>query len=156
MNNFYELKHVMHLDTNEMRVAKVFRKSELSQELISLVQQEILYFQRLDHPNIARCFEVVEDHQKIYVILENFQGHSLFEHVMFNGEITENQTSQIISQMVSVLRYLHKKNLVLRNMNMHSFRLFDHGQISDIRLVDLLLAVKTNKVKAEANNFLDE
>jgi len=45
---------------------------------------------------------------------------------------------------------------MLRNMNMHSFRLYDHGQISDVRLVDMLLAVKSNKVKAEANNFLEE
>ena len=110
----------------------------------------------MDHPGIVRCFDVVEDHTKIYLLLENFQGNSLFEHVMNNGELSESHTAQIVSQIVSVLRYLHKKNIMLRNMNMHSFRLYDHGQISDVRLVDMLLAVKSNKVKAEANNFMEE
>ena len=110
----------------------------------------------MDHPGIVRCFDVVEDHTKIYLLLENFQGNSLFEHVIHSGELSESNTAQIVGQIVSVLRYLHKKNIILRNMNMHSFRLYDHGQISDVRLVDMLLAVKSNKVKAEANNFLED
>ena len=55
-----------------------------------------------------------------------------------------------------MLRYLHKKNIMLRNLNMHSFRLNEHGNISDIRLIDMLLAVKTKKAKSEANNLLEE
>ena len=39
---------------------------------------------------------------------------------------------------------------------MHSFRLNEHGNISDIRLIDMLLAVETKKAKSEANNLLEE
>lgn len=80
----------MHVETGERRVAKIYRKSELSEDLVLLVKKEISYFQLLDHPNIARCFDVLEDRTKIYMLLENFQGKSLFEHVMHNGELTES------------------------------------------------------------------
>lgn len=43
MTNFYELKHVLHVETGELRVAKVYRKSELSKELLLLVKKEISY-----------------------------------------------------------------------------------------------------------------
>jgi len=43
----------------------------------------------LDHPNISRCFEVLEDQSKVYLIMENFSGDSLYEHVIHNGELSE-------------------------------------------------------------------
>jgi len=55
-----------------------------------------------------------------------------------------------------VLRYLHKKNIIVRNLNMTSFRLYEPGSIADVRLMDMLLAVKTSKTKAEAGNLLEE
>jgi len=45
---------------------------------------------------------------------------------------------------------------MLRNLNMTSFRLYEHENIADVRLIDMLLAVKTNKTKQEANNLLEE
>jgi hypothetical protein len=54
------------------------------------------------------------------------------------------------------MRYLNKCNIVLRNMNMHSFRFYEHSNILDLRLVDMLLAVQASKIKAEANNLLEE
>lgn len=39
---------------------------------------------------------------------------------------------------------------------MTSFRLYEPGSIADVRLMDMLLAVKTSKTKAEAGNLLEE
>lgn len=79
----------MNLETYEMRTVKIYRKDELTPELVAMLTKEICHFQTLDHPNIVKCFEVLEDRNKVYLILENFQGNSLYEYVMHHGELTE-------------------------------------------------------------------
>ncbi len=85
----------MHVDTHEMRVCKIYRKNELTPDLIKMIQKEIAQLTSLDHPNIIKCYEVLEDRNKIYIILENIVGMSLYEYVMENGELTEAQCATI-------------------------------------------------------------
>lgn len=54
-NSFYEMKSVVKVDTQEIRIVKIYRKAELSPELLFMVKEEIMFFRTFDHPNIAKC-----------------------------------------------------------------------------------------------------
>jgi hypothetical protein len=64
------MKSVLKIETQEVRIVKIYRKNELSSELVSMVKEEIAFFKTLDHPNIAKCLEVLEDEHKLYVVLD--------------------------------------------------------------------------------------
>ena len=77
-------------------------------------------------------------------------------HVMENGELSEAECSTIGSQIVSIMRYLHKKNIVLRNMSMNTFAFGEPGHITDVKLIDMLTATRIDKLHKEAHDRLDQ
>ena len=66
-------------------------------------------FKTLDHPNIIKILDVLEDAHKIYLIFEAVRGLSLYMHIMDVGEMSESDTAIVSSQIISIIRYLHKK-----------------------------------------------
>jgi serine/threonine protein kinase len=66
-------------------------------------------FKTLDHPNIIKILDVIEDEHKIYLILEAVKGLSLYMHIMDVGEMSETESAIVASQIISIVRYLHKK-----------------------------------------------
>ena len=136
------MKQVIKLETSELRNVKIYRKAELSPELIKQIQHEVTYFRQLDHPNILKCLDVIEDEHKIYVVTDAVKGVSLFLHIMNQGELSEGDSAIISAQIVSILRYLHKKNIIVRNLSMNTLAFTDSNSITDIKLVDMLMATE--------------
>ena len=103
------MKSAIRLDTQQIKLVKIYRKNELTPELTQMVKNEIFLFKTLDHPNIPKVSEIIEEEHKLYVVLEACRGPSLFMHVMDMGQVTENDCQVIAAQIVSIMRYLHKK-----------------------------------------------
>lgn len=137
-------------------MVKIYRKNELCPELIQMVKDEIFLFKTLDHPNIAKLIELIEDEHKLYVVLDSCRGTSLFMHVMDSGELPESDCSVIAAQIVSIMRYLHKKHIMIRNLSMNTLAFGEPGLITDVKLIDLLFAIKTFNLAKEAPNRIDE
>ena len=66
--------------------AKIYRKLELKDGVkykgdpsgLDLVLRELKLLSVLDHPNIIKVQEAYEDQFKIYFIIDDFKGSSLF------------------------------------------------------------------------------
>ncbi len=92
----------------------MYRKSEMTPALLKMLEQEINFLKTLDHPNIIKCTDVIEDTNKIYVVCDSVRGKSLYMHVMEHGELNESECAIISAQIVSILRYLQQKEHHLR------------------------------------------
>lgn len=58
---------------------------------------------RLKHPNIVQIYDVAEEHDNHYVILEHVNGRSVAEIVEQEGPMTEKQALHIIQQVADAL-----------------------------------------------------
>ena len=58
---FYDIVQVRDKFTGEYRAMKTFRKSELTQEIVQMIKREIELLMRLDHPNLCKIYDLVED-----------------------------------------------------------------------------------------------
>lgn len=61
ISSFFEFKTAIRNQSNELRFVKIYRKSEQTEETIKLIKKEIQFFKQLDHPNITKLIEVLED-----------------------------------------------------------------------------------------------
>ncbi len=76
---------------------------------------EVSILQSLDHPNIARLYEVY-DHQEEYVlIMELCEGGELFKRIA-KRQLSSKDSSKIMKQLLEALVYIHSKNIVHRDI----------------------------------------
>ena len=68
----------------------IFRKSEIKPETLAMITKMYKLLRKSDHPNIIKIDEAYEDMTKLYFVIEDLQGPSMFDHVMNLGRISEN------------------------------------------------------------------
>ena len=132
-----------------MFAAKIFRKLELEQGKKyktdptgrHYVENELKLLAKLDHPNILKVLETFEDKFKIYFIIDDFRGGSLFDKIIYDGCLLEVDAAAISACLVSIIKYLHKNDVIVRNMRPETI-LFEEKDSLDIKLIDLSLAVE--------------
>ena len=54
-----------------------------------MVHKMLKTLRKVEHPNIIKVEEAFEDLGKIYFIIEDLQGPSLFDYIMIDGKVSE-------------------------------------------------------------------
>lgn len=80
--DLYEIRQCKDINTSEMRAAKIYRKLELTDALYEFIKREIELLRRIDHPNIIKLHNVIEDEDRIYIIIDDIKGTNLFGHII--------------------------------------------------------------------------
>jgi len=132
----FEIKNAMDLRTREYRSVKIYRKSELTKDRLICLKREINLLRQFDHPNIVKIHDVIEDETKVYCVIDNIKGPSLFQYVLENKQVSIAHTVTVAAQILSVIAYMHKRDFVLRRINMETVFLSDANSINDIKLCD--------------------
>ena len=77
--DIFEIRLCMDLKTHEQRSVKIYRKSEHNEQRLEYLKREIDLLRTLDHPNLIKIYDVIEDELKIYCIIDVIKGQSLFD-----------------------------------------------------------------------------
>lgn len=72
--------------------------------------------QQLSHPLIITLENAFQDRENLYVIMKNYDGGDLRFHMMNNPMFNEEQAKFIVACIVSALGYIHKKNIIHRDV----------------------------------------
>lgn len=72
------------------------------------------------HPNVARLYDLFEDNQAPWAILEYVPGCSLKEEIAENGPYDLETTAHLLDQIASALTHLHQKHLVHLDVKPHN------------------------------------
>ena len=114
----YEIRQCKDNVTSEMKAVKVYRKLELTDHTIELIKREIDLLKKLDHPNIIKLHNVIEDVDRVYLIIDDIRGKNLFSHIIEKKQLPESETSAIAAQLASSIKYLHKHGIVVRRLKL--------------------------------------
>ena len=74
----------------------------------------------VQHPNVARLYDLFEDNNSPWAILEYVPGRSLKEELAANGPLDLETTSYFLDQIASALTHLHTKHLVHLDVKPHN------------------------------------
>jgi calcium-dependent protein kinase len=78
--------------------------------------REVEILARVDHPNIAKVYELYEDLDYFAVVSELISGGELFEYIVETKRLTESMAASVMLQLLSSLQYLHKCEIVHRDL----------------------------------------
>jgi len=100
--------------TKQREVAiKVVDKTRFPNKESTQLIHEVQILSGLDHPGIVKLYNMFENPQQIFVVMEKLHGDML-EMILSSeqGRLDERITKFLITQILDALRYLHFKNIV--------------------------------------------
>lgn len=83
----------------------------------------------VNHPNIARLYEYTTSGEMPCIIMEYVEGISLDSYIFRQGRISNEETERILKQIASALKYLHKQNILHRDIKPQNFKIEKDGTV---------------------------
>ena len=76
--------------------------------------------------------------------MDNLVGGELYDLLNEKDKLDEEVTAHIIQQLLRAVLYLHKNNVVHRNLQLENVMLVNDNYLPDIKLADFGAAVEYN------------
>ncbi len=69
-----------------------------------------------NHPQVPRLLDYFEDHQQFYLVQEFVNGWTIQQEIKRNGPMSEAGVKQFLSEILGILQYLHKQQVIHRDI----------------------------------------
>ena len=87
----------------------------------------------LSHPNIVSVFDVGEEGNIYYIVMEVLEGDTLSDIIRREGHLSEMRAIDIAKQIAQALSSAHKKNIIHRDVKPHNILMSEDGTAKDRR-----------------------
>ncbi|XP_032252764.1 maternal embryonic leucine zipper kinase isoform X3 [Phoca vitulina] len=135
---FAKVKLACHILTGEMVAIKIMDKNALGSDL-PRVKTEIEALKNLRHQHICQLYHVLETANKIFMVLEYCPGGELFDYIISQDRLSEEETRVVFRQIVSAVAYVHSQGYAHRDLKPENL-LFD--EYHKVKLIDFGLCAK--------------
>mmetsp|Transcript_128060 Transcript_128060/g.362491 ORF Transcript_128060/g.362491 Transcript_128060/m.362491 type:complete len:463 (-) Transcript_128060:91-1479(-) len=75
--------------------------------------EEVAILRMLDHPNICKLLDVLEDDEYVHFVLEHIEGGDLCDYLLANGPMEERLVGMIAQQVFGALLHCHEDHHVI-------------------------------------------
>mmetsp|Transcript_72089 Transcript_72089/g.233192 ORF Transcript_72089/g.233192 Transcript_72089/m.233192 type:complete len:535 (-) Transcript_72089:23-1627(-) len=114
---------------------KQLRLSGVAADQRRRLRKEAAIFLRMDHPHIARLFDVYESDEYLHIVMECMEGGELFQRLEERGVFPESEAADIVWQILLALNYIHCHGIVHRDIKLENF-LYDLQGIDHLKMID--------------------
>nr|XP_021527194.1 maternal embryonic leucine zipper kinase isoform X3 [Aotus nancymaae] len=135
---FAKVKLACHILTGEMVAIKIMDKNTLGSDL-PRIKAEINALKNLRHQHICQLYHVLETANKIFMVLEYCPGGELFDYIISQDRLSEEETRVVFRQIVSAIAYVHSQGYAHRDLKPENL-LFD--EYHKLKLIDFGLCAK--------------
>lgn len=135
---FAKVKLACHILTGEMVAIKIMDKNALGSDL-PRVKTEIDALKNLRHQHICQLYHVLETANKIFMVLEYCPGGELFDYIISQDRLSEEEARVVFRQILSAVAYVHSQGYAHRDLKPENL-LFD--EYHKLKLIDFGLCAK--------------
>jgi eukaryotic-like serine/threonine-protein kinase len=149
MANVY-LAHDMILD-REVAIKMLRMDFANEEEFIKRFQREAQSATSLVHPNIVSIYDVGEEDDLYYIVMEYVQGMTLKQYIQQHSPVGVDQALDIMKQLTLAISHAHQNHIVHRDIKPHNILVDEEGtvKITDFGIAMALSATsitQTNSV----------
>ena len=145
-SKFSKVVLAKHKLLNEPVTIKILNKHKLSISKNTVrIRNEIKILESINHPNLLKLYQVIEDNNNYYLVTKFANGGELFETIVRQKRISENQASIFFTQLIYALEYLESKHIAHRDIKPENLLLNNENELV---LIDFGLSrfYKTNEM----------
>lgn len=128
------------VESKRLYASKVITKASLTKNRAKQkLMSEIKIHRSLHHTNVVHLEHFFEDKENVYILLEMCSNNTMSDLVKRRKRLTELEVRCYMTQILSALKYLHKHQVIHRDLKLGNIFLSDQ---MEIKLGDFGLATK--------------
>ena len=90
--------------------------------------------------NMIKLYQIFEDEEKIYLVMEFFDGIRLLNYITQNKHLTETEASEILLKLLFALIELKRHHITHRDIKSENIMIRKNANSFDVKLIDFGLA----------------
>lgn len=130
------VRKVLHKELNIFMAMKSIIKSFVELSGFTRMLPEVDIVRKLDHPNILKINEVIEDTKSFHIVSELCTGGELLEKVIEAKQLKEQQVAVYMYQIFSAVAYCHVNNVLHRDIKPENLLFEDSSENSTLKVID--------------------
>jgi len=130
------VRKVLHKDLQIYMAMKSIIKSYVEESDFKGLLQEVEILRKLDHPNILKINEVIEDAKCYHIITELCTGGELLEKIIERKKLEEFHVVCYMHQIFSAIFFCHSHNVIHRDIKPENLLFEDKGEESFLKVID--------------------
>lgn len=134
--SYGKVKMAYHRETQQKVAIKMLYKAGMKEPELERARRETEILRQLDHPHIARLYDVIETETAMNIVME-YAGNTLLSYVLERGGFGEDEARTFFEQILSAVFYCHERNIIHRDIK-HQNLLLDSEY--KIKLIDFGLS----------------
>mmetsp|Transcript_32174 Transcript_32174/g.49207 ORF Transcript_32174/g.49207 Transcript_32174/m.49207 type:complete len:109 (-) Transcript_32174:461-787(-) len=101
---------------------KIINKKKIKERktYISLLENEMAILAWLNHPNLLKINDLLEDKFKFYMVSEILWGGSVIDYIRRYERMEESKAKVIVKQVMKGLYYMHSNNVIHRDLKLEN------------------------------------
>uniref|UniRef100_A0A131Z410 calcium/calmodulin-dependent protein kinase n=1 Tax=Rhipicephalus appendiculatus TaxID=34631 RepID=A0A131Z410_RHIAP len=122
--------------------AKIINTKKLSSRDFQKLEREARICRKLNHPNIVRLHDSIQEEGYHYLIFDLVTGGELFEDIVAREYYSEADASHCIQQILESVNHCHQNNVVHRDLKPENLLLASKAKGAAVKLADFGLAIE--------------
>jgi len=140
---FGKVKSAEEIKTGQKVSIKILNKNKIQgKENFNQIVREIKILKELNHPNLIKLYQIIEDNNNYYIVTEYASGGELFNLIVKNKHLTENDASIFFTQLIFALEFLKIKNISHRDIKPENILIRNN---KELLLIDFGLSCQFNE-----------
>lgn len=115
-------------------------RSDLTEDDEIQLQTEVDILSQLDHPNVLKIYEIFDEPDCIYLVLELLKGGELFDRIVEKENYSEQEAAEAIRPIVDAVRYCHNMGVIHRDLKPENLLYATADEHSIIKITDFGMA----------------
>ena len=129
----------IHLPTNHKVAIKILQKNKIQDKTdIERINREINILKMIEHPHLAKLYEIISTKNNIYLVMSFIPGGDLFDYIFENTKLSEDVAKNLFCQIISCLEYLNRLNICHRDIKPENILL--NNKKNNITMIDFGLS----------------
>ncbi|KAK6751320.1 hypothetical protein RB195_002980 [Necator americanus] len=142
---FSVVRRCVHKATAAEYAAKIINTKKLSARDFQKLEREARICRKLQHPNIVRLHDSIQEESFHYLVFDLVTGGELFEDIVAREFYSEADASYCIWQILEGVDYCHQRGVVHRDMKPENLLLASKAKGAAVKLADFGLAIEVGQ-----------
>ena len=144
--NFGKVKLGISKTTGEKYAIKIINKDQIKKKMKNKIFRENEVITKFNHINVIFVFEIIEDPENYYIIMEYCKRGELFDYIVDHERLTEEEASIFFYQLINGVEYIHSRGIAHRDLKPENLlltkdktlKIIDFGLSHEFDGIDLL------------------
>jgi len=110
-----------------------------------LIMDEVKILKDLDHPNIIKYYEAIEEDPYVFIVTEYCSGGELLERISGKTVLGESDAAEITSKVLMALNHCHSKGIAHRDIKPENIMYSNRNPDAEIKIIDFGLAKRSDR-----------